>query len=85
MEEKQRHFACQLLGKYQKYQADLSAFDKFIVLADASRPGNIAVSTEEDVDNIFEWLKTEPDIKQVSFVILWKDKLSGGRISRYDV
>ena len=70
------HFADLMLHKYQKYENDIPSFDRFIVLGDARRVGQIAVTNICDVEDIFESLRNYSEMKNVTHTVLWEDNES---------
>ena len=70
------HFAYLMLHKYQKYENDIPFFDRFIVLGDARRVGQIAVTNIYDVEDIFEYLSNYSEMKNITHTVLWEDNES---------
>ena len=80
----QKWFASLLIRKYKKYESVIPYFNKFIVLGDAQRDGDITISKEEDIENIREWLACYTGLANVTFVILWQGSDSKGYCSQFD-
>lgn len=83
LNEKRKDYSDRLYRKYCKYRNEIEKFNDFIILADAESSSDLAVSSQEDVEAIFENLRKNAEVKNATFAIMWQENFKTGRKVSY--